>query len=1003
MNLKTTIVLAFLVAAGTGAWFWLDSRQPAEAEASSSLDFLQTKLSADKITRVEVTRLHKPLDLPHRGASAFGLTSVPLGHGPRLASFAPLDKAPTILFVLEKSGQEWTLPGNWPVRPQETKQWLAVLTSLRSRFAPIVLSDPIQLKPYGLDEYPLVIDVTAGGEKNTLFFGEEPAGANRFTRATFVRLDGKNEVIQLGPGVFAALDRKADYFQQRRLFPIERVAKDENATEKVEQLDANAVEVETKGEKLTIAKKGKDWILQEADKKDDKKWKRVSSEDRLDPARRDAFLRAFPELWAEKFVEGSSKSLEDCGLKEPEFIVTVTKPSGAKIKLLIGKVSHSETRFEMKAGPPGMPPRMIKEEYRYAKLDKNDKLFEIKTDKLGDITVALDELRDPQLARFKTDDVKRLEMRHGDQEIVLVKVKESDKEKAKEKWRFEKPSKGDAEGKMVEELLEKLAALQARGKEIHDDIDPKMVGLDEPRGRIKITLEEVDKDDKKKADDKDAKKKTREIVYHLGMKAKEIDKLYVRIDAWPRVNQVSDELWKLVSRPELAYRPRGLWRIDRDAITRITIQADSAPYYLDHVDRGWKITGPIVAEAAGNVVETLADELATLKCERFEATKPKGLARFGLDKPAFKITVAVKDAKPHVLEIGNHVESGEGGRYARLGDGDAVFVLSEKLTGPLRKDPFDLLDKNLLTLNPGAIQRIRFQGTASPFTLEAKKDRWQVLDSPAPAFNAEDEAVKSALGSWRLLRADKIVAVGPKIDWASYGLDKPAATITVSLKPGETEKASEHVIALGKQAEGGGRFVRVDKKDVVAVLDAHAIEVLQPRYLDFVDLRALKYDGDAVTVIERKMKDADLELTRREDNWLITKPGTRDADVLTINDLLKKTSGLRAKRIAAYPAKDLQAYGLDKPAAIVTLLLETDNNPSKHVIKVGNLTKDKTKRDTDERYAMIDDRPTVIVLPAELSRHLVAPPGRLLSLERRWVGGWLSRSRPPRRMPSWTI
>ena len=46
-----------------------------------------------------------------------------------------------------------------------------------------------------------------------------------------------------------------------------------------------------------------------------------------------------------------------------------------------------------------MPPRAVKEEYRYAKLDKNDKIFEIKTDTLGEVTVPLEELRDPLLAR----------------------------------------------------------------------------------------------------------------------------------------------------------------------------------------------------------------------------------------------------------------------------------------------------------------------------------------------------------------------------------------------------------------------------------------------------------------------------------------------------------------------------------------------------------------------------------------------------------------------------
>jgi hypothetical protein len=96
----------------------------------------------------------------------------------------------------------------------------------------------------------------------------------------------------------------------------------------------------------------------------------------------------------------------------------------------------------------------------------------------------------------------------------------------------------------------------------------------------------------------------------------------------------------------------------------------------------------------------------------------------------------------------------------------------------------------------------------------------------------------------------------------------------------------------------------------------------------------------------------------------------RDADNLTVGDILEKTFRLKAKRIAAHPATDLKKFGLDKPFAIVTL--QTD--AGKHVIKVGELAKDAGRKDTDERYALIDDSKSVVVLSAELSRHLVAPP-----------------------------
>jgi Domain of unknown function (DUF4340) len=931
MNLKTTFLLILLAGAGAGGWYWLTTRK-VEEPTSSTLTLFEQSLDPEKITRVEAVR------------------------------------GKETLYTLEKTGKDWVLPGKWPCRQQEADQLVELLCNLRSRYAPVAIDGDTDMKKHGLADDPLMIKITSGDKTLTLRFGEEPGETNRFTRPTFVRLDDQPELIRLGPGIAAALDRKLEYFQQRRLFPVERVARDEDGKEKIEQLDAVEVQVETGGAKFIIVKKDKDWRLKETQKKKDKMWEPTGSEDRLDPDRVNGLLRGFPDLWAEKFVDKKDKTLEDFGLKVPEYVLSVARPGWMKErKLLIGKVS--ETKKADNAPPPNpfgppMPPPKAPVEYRFAMLEGNDQIFEVKADKLPDIAVPVDSLRDAHLARFKVGDVKRLEIRHGDQVLVLVKLTEKDKDGEKDKWRFEKPTRDDADAKQVEELLEKLAGLQARDKEILDNADLKTVGLEKPAARITITLEEGKKD-KKDADKRDNINK-RPIVFELGVKGQEKDKIYVRVDDWPRVNQVGGELLKLAERSELAYRPRELWHLERDAVTRITIEADGPAYHLERKDKTWKIS-PLDAEVAGKEIEDFAEALSHLRCERFEAIHVKDLAPFGLDKPAFKIGVTAKDGKPRTLQIG---KSTDGGRFARLGDGDTVFVVNDKFLANVHKDAFALLDHNLLALDPADIQRIRFEGAAQ-FTLESKKDRWQVVDAPVPAFNVSFAQVASIAGPLGKLRAEKFVAYGPKIDWNQYGLAKPAAKITITVMAGLGDKGKDHVIELGKDAGMGGRFARIDGKDAVVVLDESVATLMQRKYVDFVDPKILSFDPDAVSRIDRQMKDAPLELIRREDSWQIAKPGIiRDADNLTVFDLLKRTAGLQAKRIAAYPAKDLKEFGLDQPA-VVTLHLE-DLGRS-HVIKIGNLTKDAAHKETDERFAMIDDRPMVVVLSAELSRQLIAP------------------------------
>ncbi|MCI0376329.1 MAG: DUF4340 domain-containing protein, partial [Gemmataceae bacterium] len=491
MNLRTTLLLLLLAGAGGASYFVYQQLQPGNPK-SKTLTFLEKNLTPAGLTRIEVAQ----------------------GKDTRL--------------VLERTGNEWSLPGKWPVRSVAIDQFIDTLTSLRSRFTPVALADKKQLAGYGLDDAALKITVRLDGQEHKLLLGEEPSADNRFARPTYLVLDDEKEIVRLGPGLAAALNRTQDYFQQRRLFPTEKPAKP--GDDKSEQLAAQAVAVKGETSEFALVKKGSEWEIE------------APVRDRPNPDAIKNILLGIPDLWAEKFVNTSptreqgtlKKQLEDFGLAKPEYILTVTRPSGATIELLIGAVSESKERFVLKQPPPGMPfpqkpqPQFIKEEFRYAKLKDNDQIFEIKSDKLKDIAPSLAALRDPKVARFKTDDVKRLEIQHGDQTLVFAKEKD--------KWKFEKPLTIEAENAPISDLLEKLSGLQARDADVLDKADPKTVGLEKPKATVKLTVEE-------EAGDKDKKeKKPRDIVLQIGVKEKDKEKLYVRVEGRERVNAVDDSL-----------------------------------------------------------------------------------------------------------------------------------------------------------------------------------------------------------------------------------------------------------------------------------------------------------------------------------------------------------------------------------------------------------------------------------------------------------------------------
>jgi hypothetical protein len=1057
MNYKTTFLLVALVIVGALAWGVYAWMQPA-VPSSETLDVLRDELTPERITRIEIARAEQPV-------------------------------------ILEKIGGQWTLPGHWPVRKPEVKQLLDTLGNLRSRFEPIALSSAPKL------EHELIVKIKAGGKDYQLRFGEETGESNRFSRPTYLRLDEKDQLVRLAPGLIALLDRPQEHYMRRALFLPETIAagKKAESAPKLEELDARQLSFKGPDTDYTLARLSDKWELTNPVK------------DRPDPDRLKKILTGVPDIWAERFVDKKGKGLAEFGLDKPAQTLRVTRPDGSSITLLIGKVSDTKVRFVKKAGPPtpfGPGKERIvpvHEEYRYAKLQDNDQIFEIKGDHLKDLDAPLADLRDPQLARFKTEDVRRVEVDEGGRQLVFIKDKDKDA------WRMEKPQAVEAESSKISDLLDKLSSLQARGGDILDKADPQKVGLDHP-AVVKLTLEEG----------KDKDKKTREITFHIGKDDAEKKKLYVQVAGQDRINVVEDDLAKLVRRPalayrnrrvldvpetdmarievhrggesftleqakdawqltapvhaqldrsksdqlarelshldaaefitdqpkadeldkvyglakpnlilkvilkdakkkgpellvgkqrpgkqehyaklasdpaifvlrkdtfevldrdSLAYRPLELWRLPAEDVAQVRLSGAHPEFTLKREGESWKISGPFEASASAEQVRPMTEELAAPKAERYVANAAKDLAPYGLDRPYLRVavkTTAKKDSgkdkeesKEHVLLIGKPTAKEAKTRFARLGDGEAVFVVGEKVVNAADHSALDLLDRRLLSLPPDSIQSLHGQGKTS-FTLKRDKEGWRVLDSPAPPFLADKEAVEDTLRAWSLLRAQRYAAYGGKLDLAAYGLDKPAVTLTITVK-GTDEKAkpAQHTLALGNEVKDskGARYARLDGGPGVAVLDANTAEAVGRSYLDFVDHTALKLDAAKITNLSRQGSAGELELVRQSETWRLTKPAMQPTDQASVNLLMEQLAELRAKRVAAYPVKDVQPFGLSKPAAVLTLRVGDKGKPVEHVIQIGSPV-DKG----GDRFARVDRSEAVLVLPATLAEQLLAEP-----------------------------
>jgi hypothetical protein len=300
------------------------------------------------------------------------------------------------------------------------------------------------------------------------------------------------------------------------------------------------------------------------------------------------------------------------------------------------------------------------------------------------------------------------------------------------------------------------------------------------------------------------------------------------------------------------------------------------------------------------------------------------------------------------------------GRYAKLGDGSAVFVVGRSLARTVDQSALDFLDKQILKIDSGAIHSFLRKKGDDVLELVKKDDAWRMvkpIEQPA-----DEKKVPELLKELGELKAERIVAYKPK-DTKAFGLDNPAATVTVKLGG---DKQGEHVLDLGKEvsADSGERYAQVKGSPAVGVLSGSAVKKLLAGPLAYRD-HALARVPDADTI---KLEAGERRVTfaKPEGSWKLVQPLSTDADHDSLEAFLNSLARLRADELVADrpTAEQLKDFGLDKPALHWQFLsgdkVELD-------LSVGAVEKNGARR-----YARMSGKPLVFLLDAKLSGQLAA-------------------------------
>jgi hypothetical protein len=327
---------------------------------------------------------------------------------------------------------------------------------------------------------------------------------------------------------------------------------------------------------------------------------------------------------------------------------------------------------------------------------------------------------------------------------------------------------------------------------------------------------------------------------------------------------------------------------------------------------GWKLTEPTAAKADESEVNGITSNLSSVTIERVVDEAPKNLGDYGLKEPVTEVSFKAKGDKAfRTLQLGTKTPTG-GDMYAKLAHDKKVFLVQGYLESTFNKQPFDLRDKRILTIDRDKVDRVEVVNGDSTIALTKGAGDWKIT---TPVEARGDFGAIEGLVS-RLQSAEmKSVATENATDLKQYGLDKPAVVATISLGSARAQ------LALGSKTDKGDVYARDVSKNIVVTVGSDLLTELQKGANDYRRKDVFEFRPDNVARIELthgatslvaekiKTKGKDGKETETWQNAATKKP----LDSAKFETLLSKLSGFRAQSFADPKAKT----GLDQPALTV--------------------------------------------------------------------------------------
>lgn len=507
-------------------------------------------------------------------------------------------------------------------------------------------------------------------------------------------------------------------------------------------------------------------------------------------------------------------------------------------------------------------------------------------------------------------------------------------------WRLTKPADAPLDSGLVDKMIDGLAHVE-RGelitaKTLKDrNLTSADYGFDSPRAQITF------------------KNNRGTFTWLIGRDAPVGKTLYVMMKGGGDIIAAPQTLLNLIPKDPSWIRDRTLFSGETTAVRGIDLRRPAGFLQLRQPENnGWIMQQPHAGRADKQAVYTLVGKIFSSRIGDFISDTKTDLTAYGLEKPAYELTVFTQDELTQTLLIGKALPEKPDAHYAKHVGSDSVFTVPAKWIKELDIDDNLLRSRHVLDLKMAHVTAIQITRAEQQLELDRTNRQWQVV---RPVRWDADPAQIS-----QLLKALGNATVKKFVDDPSAAQTKQikAAPWTIVLTAdGKTNTLRVSTIATND--------IRLAQYNDEPSFYATAGSIVRDAFADPLFYRShtvLEVNPTQIQKITVQNKTTEQSVLKTGDGSFTSGAPDRQINSKALTDLMWALNNLHAGRYVDYNPVSLKPYGLDLPQTTLTVTL-SDTNVVGRIVLLGGKAE-------DGRFAMVQGQNIVFVIPDTVAKTL---------------------------------